>query len=124
MELAPRHHLVCIDFSYALHIGIFLQCKTLHCKARRTLINMPKNPLTHGPSIGIHSYQNHGWMDSLANEVGIMWTIQKDKHSCCMLLCIRRCKNFQLLQLDVMHNFSKITNWHVCSLDVVSVLHV
>jgi hypothetical protein len=30
----------------------------------------------------------------------------------------------QLLQLNVMHNLSKITSWHVCSLNVVRVLHI
>jgi hypothetical protein len=31
---------------------------------------------------------------------------------------------FRLLQLNVMYNFSKITSWHVCSLNVVRVLHI
>jgi hypothetical protein len=34
--------LMCIDLSYAFHIDIFLQCRTLHCKTRRASINMPK----------------------------------------------------------------------------------
>ncbi len=43
----PECHLICIDISCALHINIFLQCKTLHYKIRRALINMPKVIPTH-----------------------------------------------------------------------------
>jgi hypothetical protein len=115
---------VCIDFAYAIHIGSFLQCRTLHCKTMRVPINMLETPLTHGlSSIRIHFYPNHGHMDCLASKIGIMWIVQNDKHSCHMLLCTR-CQISSLLQLNVMHNLNKIANWHVCSLDVVNVLHI
>jgi hypothetical protein len=40
-------HLIYIDISCALHIDILLQCKTLHYRIRRALINMPKVIPTH-----------------------------------------------------------------------------
>ncbi len=43
----PRCLLICIDFTCALHTDIFLQCKTLHNKTRKALINMPNAIPTH-----------------------------------------------------------------------------
>ncbi len=43
----PKFRLICIDISCALHIDIFLQCKTLHYRIRKALIKMPKVIPTH-----------------------------------------------------------------------------
>ncbi len=43
---------MCIDFSCAIHIGTFLQCKTLHYKIRRALINISN-------AIPTHNFNDH-----------------------------------------------------------------
>ncbi len=44
---SPRCHLMCIDFTFAFCINILLQCRILHYKIMRALINMPKAITTH-----------------------------------------------------------------------------
>jgi hypothetical protein len=60
---------MCIDFTYALHIDIFLQCRILHYKTRKALINMLK---------AIPTYNFINCYATLKKIRNILWTTHGD----------------------------------------------
>jgi nanoRNase/pAp phosphatase (c-di-AMP/oligoRNAs hydrolase) len=71
--------------------------------------------------------QDHDQMDCLASIVGIMLILNGLFKSTNIVIASHYVQGgafFQFLQLDVMHNFNKITSSHVCPVNVIELLHM